>query len=224
MRGWFTMNLRCLLIVAVLVFGGREASAQHIYLDTDGDGIHTSSDVLRAIGNTEVSVYLDTSHDADGPPRDCNAHSGAGGTGNLGFFSYDLILRVEPNTGSVRWGEYADANGFTPDLRDRGGSGEILISRRGSSALPPGKYLLGKITVTPTAGVPVLGVATMSKLEPAAFTGFGTPCSGSEYLNSYVLGVDWPAGADGKLATQAVTAATPTLTPPPRRPVHAKRT
>ena len=176
-------------LVLLAVFG--DAGAQYIYIDTTGDGINGPSDVLLPSGETEVSLYLDTCHDREGMIRPCRQASNRTRPGDLDLFSYNLILAVQQKSGSVRWGEYVDAVGFTLEEKDRGNSTELLVARRGTEALPPGRYLLGKITVTPLTGSPVLGIAQSSKLDPAAFTGFGTHCAGSEYPNTYVLGTDW---------------------------------
>ncbi len=164
---------------------------QYIFFDTDGDGVSSPSDRLNPVGETVVTVYLDTSHDRDGILRPCNAHTGSGSSGLLDVFSYDLILQVQLKTGIVRWSEFTDGIGFTADMKDRTSATELLVTRSGESAVSPGRYKLGQVKVTMLAGHPVLTIGTTSKLDPGAFTGFGTHCDGSEYPNTYVLGTDW---------------------------------
>jgi hypothetical protein len=167
------------------------AVGQYMFLDTDGDGVSSPSDRLEPGGETTVAVYLDTSHDRDGTLRSCNAHAGSGSSGLLDFFSYDLILKVQSKSGAVRWSEFTDGIGFTPNIKDRTSPTELLVTRSGESAISPGRYKLGQVKVTAIAGHPVLTIGTASRLDPGAFTGFGTHCDGSEYPNTYVLGTDW---------------------------------
>ncbi|HYQ88619.1 MAG TPA: hypothetical protein VEU09_03215, partial [Candidatus Binatia bacterium] len=42
------------------------SSAQYIYLDSNGDGVHTAADVLHAVGPTVVDIWLDIGHNRDG--------------------------------------------------------------------------------------------------------------------------------------------------------------
>jgi len=176
------------LVVGLLLLPCNVTHAQHLYFDTDGNGISNASDCLDPSGETLVRIYLDTLHGRDGIATTCDGNA-EGGSGPLDMFSYDLILKIQAKSGSVRWGEYKDAVGFIG--KDRHSAVELLVSRLGQEALPPGLHRLGEVSIYTLAGSPVLQIGKNSTLDPAAFTGFGTHCSGSEYLNSYVFGTDW---------------------------------
>src|SRR5262249_53548509 len=62
----FFLPLLLLLLVAA------PASAQYMFLDTNGDAAHTSADVLTT-GSQTVNVYLDTNHNKDGSAATCDA-------------------------------------------------------------------------------------------------------------------------------------------------------
>ena len=104
----------------------------------------------------------------------------------------------------MHWGEFTDAIGFAPDRGDLSSPTELIVTRRGADALSPGRYMLGKVSITIITGSPVLQIGTDSKLDPAAFTGFGTHCNRSMYPGTYVLGIDWVD--TGSTATSAEVA------------------
>jgi hypothetical protein len=174
-----------------------QAFAQYLYLDTNGDGRNTSEDHLKAVGSTNVAVYLDTNHDRDGSLQTCNSHStGTKSSTDLGLLSYEFILHVIDGTGSVTWGAFVDSLGFSPLENDRFNTTDYWTSQGASEGLPPGRYKLGQLEVTALSGAPALQIEQRSSLDPALFTGFGTQCEGSSFPNSYLLGTDW-FDADG---------------------------
>jgi len=184
--------ISCSWVLALAVFSP-PAIAQYMYLDANSDGINTVDDQLNASGPTTITVYLDTTHDRDGSAQSCNSHTSPPGLGTgVDFFSYDLILRVGNGNGTVSWGAYADSVGFTPMGGDVANSTDYKTTRtRASGPLAPGVYKLGQISVTVLSGAPSLEIGTSSSLDPSYFTGLGTDCAGSEYMNSYLLGTDW---------------------------------
>jgi len=184
--------LRVLLFGLAIGIMPSTALAQYIYLDANGDRINDFQDRLSAIGPTLVSVFLDTSHDRNGSPQTCNSHRAPPGTGSgIDIFSYDFILSVPAGSGTVSWGVYSDSLGFAVSGNDQSNSTEFRASRIGNSALTGGLYKLGEILVTVLSGTPSMEIATGGQLDPAAFTGFGTHCIGSDYPNTYMLGLDW---------------------------------
>jgi hypothetical protein len=78
---------RFFLPLLLLFFVAAPASAQYMFLDTNGDGAHTSADVLVAGANT-VNVYLDTNHNKDGSVATCDID----GSSPLNINSYFVNL------------------------------------------------------------------------------------------------------------------------------------
>jgi len=193
-----------LLLLAAFLCPAR-SGAQYIYLDTNGDGVHTDADVV-APGSTHVDVWLDSDHDRDGTQQTCNSHSGAvegytGPASGLDFFSYDLYLIAE--NGAVDWGTYRDALGFESLPNEEAltrTENRIHIVRAAPiredgtyDTKPPGLYKLGSMVLNVIAGTPSLRIGMMEGWD---FTCFGTHCNANEFPNSYVLGYDF-FDADG---------------------------
>jgi hypothetical protein len=62
-------SFRVLLLLPVLSLASActtPAGAQYLYLDTDGDGVHTSADALAPMGPTDLDVWISTGSDRDG--------------------------------------------------------------------------------------------------------------------------------------------------------------
>jgi len=194
-----------LLLFAALLYPA-PSRAQYMYLDTNGDGVHTDADVVNPAGPTQVSVWLDTNHDRDGSLQTCNSHTGAPhswqGTPSdpgLDIFSYDIFLTV--SHGTVVWGEFEEAIGFkklpNDELNTRNDT-QIHITRFADLGYTKsaGRYKLGSMTVSIAAGTPSIFFAPMIAWD---YTSFGTDCSATDgFPNTYVYGVDW-SDADGIL-------------------------
>src|SRR5207245_6586931 len=114
--------------LAILLVLSRTGLAQYLYIDTDGDGIHTLADRIHPGTPTTLFVYLDTTHDRDGSMQSCNSHTGAPFTSpDLTIFSYDVIFVAQG--GTVRWGTYADRRGWPPLSADESDATELLVER-----------------------------------------------------------------------------------------------
>ncbi|HYQ89910.1 MAG TPA: PKD domain-containing protein [Candidatus Binatia bacterium] len=200
----FSLAAPLALMAALLVTA--PAWAQYMYLDTNGDGVHTGADVVNPVGSTQVDVWLDTNHDRDGSLQTCNSHTGApvdyvGPPANPGLdiFSYDIYLVV--THGTVSWGGFEDTIGFKVLPNDEFNTRtdtQIHISRASElgGEKPAGRYKLGSLTVSCSAGTPSIFFSPMVGWD---FSSFGTHCSASEeFPNTYVYGVDW-FDADGAL-------------------------
>src|SRR6185295_7831486 len=72
------------------------AFAQYLYLDSNGDGVHTSADVLHAVGPTVIDVYLDTAHNRDGSATVCDESPGS--TTPLAIFGYEMTFKATGGT------------------------------------------------------------------------------------------------------------------------------
>jgi hypothetical protein len=57
------------LVLLALALAPLPSHAQYMYLDSNGDGVHTSADVLHGNGPTVVDVWLDTGHNRMDLPR-----------------------------------------------------------------------------------------------------------------------------------------------------------
>jgi len=188
------------LFLCAALCGPPAANAQYMYLDTNGDGIHTDADMVSPSGITTIAIWLDTQHDRDGSLQTCNSHTHAphnwweGGAPDPGLdiFGYDIYLVV--TDGMVTWGDYEDNLGYD-DLSPPDGKGDPtklhvgFFIPTGEYGNPAGLYKLGEITATVEAGTPSIGFAPMVGWD---YTAFGTHCSASlDYPNSYLYGVDW---------------------------------
>src|SRR5207244_2452464 len=81
------------LAVTLLVLAP-PAPGQYIYLDSDGDGVHTAADQVHAAGPTVIDIWLDTAHNRDGSPALCKPNP----TEPLDIFSYVVNLLASGGT------------------------------------------------------------------------------------------------------------------------------
>ncbi|HEY6784693.1 MAG TPA: hypothetical protein VI159_07050, partial [Gemmatimonadales bacterium] len=72
------------------------AQAQYVYLDTNGDGVHTTADVLAPAGVTSLEVWIRTDHNRDGSLATCDT-----GDGDLTINGYEVILHG--TNGTLAW-------------------------------------------------------------------------------------------------------------------------
>ena len=192
---WITLTL-CVLEIGM----HSESRAQYMYLDTNGDGIHTSADGILPPGTpTTIAVYLDTTHDKNGSLQSCNSHTGAPATPNapLDLTGYSIILHAV--TGAVSWGTWIDDLGYSALGTDLSNGSDLCIARTGATK-SPGLWKLGHIQIGTMPTVELMRIDTGTVLDVNAQTLFGTTCEGSESPNAYVLGLDWfDTGAAGAL-------------------------
>lgn len=93
------MRVLLLLAIGVVVFAGAvpQASAQYMYLDTNGDGVHSTADDLQPNGvPTTVDVWIRTNANRDGSPALCNTQDG-----DLTINSY--VFNLEAVDGTVTY-------------------------------------------------------------------------------------------------------------------------
>ncbi len=187
------------------------ASAQYIYIDTNGDGVNTSDDRLNAVGSTPVTIWLDSRSNRDGSPGVCPS---------LGFVSHEFILHAVG--GTVTWGTYAINNGavwfiFTPTASSSTDFHFSAITHPGPGGVvgeAPGLYRLGTIDVQVASGTPCLVFAGSTPLSPCFSTSFGGGCPGVQFDNTLKLGSDWfdsdGTAPDAVAISGTVTASCPT--------------
>ena len=195
-----------LLISAVWVtVPAPPASAQYIYLDANGDGVHTAADVLAPVGTTAFDLWLVTNANRDGGAATCTTGE------DLTINSYEFILRA--TNGIMAWGAFTN---LQPDMSTSFGSqsttAEFYAGFGGGTILPPGTYRLGTLEATPALGTPALAfVAAPATLQGVFATAFGSQCLGQDQDNTLKLGADW-FDADGAVYGGTAQAA-PVLAP-----------
>ncbi|MGH7680888.1 MAG: FG-GAP-like repeat-containing protein [Candidatus Eiseniibacteriota bacterium] len=226
------------LVLLIALVPATPVLAQYMYLDSNGDGIHTAADQVNPSGPTVIDVWIITNANRDGTPASCVTSSDP-----LDIFSYGIALRVE--NGTVRWGDYTNLQpqmglnltGPTQPV------GQFYRAFGGPlPTLPPGKYLLGTLQTTVLTGSPSIQIGVPEPLDllgrPRFSTTFGSTCLGHEFDNTIWLGIDWfdadglPFGAGGtqngapvlarpsnmslsagELASQSLSATDPDLQP-----------
>jgi len=159
------------------------AFAQYMYLDSNGDGVHTSADVVNASGATTVDVWIRTNANRDGTPAVCSS-----GNEPLDIGSYQFILHA--SEGTVAWGSYVNAQpqGFPSNLGSEFDTSDAFVFFGGFTGLPPGTYKLGTIDLTVVSGTPSLTIAPISHLSDGYLTAFGSTCSGNDFDGFLKLG------------------------------------
>ena len=125
-----------------------------MYLDSNGDGVHTSADVVASSGTTSVDVWLRTNVNRDGSAAACVTSDG-----DMTINSYEFVLRV--TNGSVSW---ATATNHMVDFSIPYGNetlgAEVHVGWVGGTALPPGDYRLATVPVTVTGGTPAIAIVS----------------------------------------------------------------
>jgi len=172
------------LTVAACVFGRPPgASAQYMFLDTDGDGLWSSADTLSYPGANNIDVWVVTNLNRDGSEGSC------GGVGDLSILSYGFILRA--SGAGVIWESYQNAqSSMTVKLGEASGGTEFYRAYGGLGSLPPGQYLLGTIVaniVSPTVAIQIVPDTPLGGFA----TSFGSSCTGLDNNNTLKLGSDW---------------------------------
>jgi hypothetical protein len=201
-----------LLLIAAFVVLASPATAQYMYLDSNGNGVHDPGDQLATNGTaTTVDVWIVTNRNRDGSVATCDVD----GSLPLGINSYVINLLAvnglvaysgfvnQISQFNASFGEINPIDG----LRYKNGFG-------GATSFPPGTYRLGTLTITGLSGLPrVIFVDLVA--GSSDFTSFGTGvggCYGHDLDNTYKLqgpggGTDW-TDADG------LAMAAPIDTPP----------
>lgn len=200
-------NRRCraALVGAGIVFfslsHAGSAVGQHIYVDANGDGVHSALDLLNPTGATTFDVWLRTDTNADGSAAVCP-------TGELTVSSYELILHA--SRGTVAWG--AVTNRITDFLVSSGSaSNETDLYFGFSGALhPPGIYRLATVEVSIQSGAPSIHFAPTTSLG-GYLTSFVSRCSGYDGDYTLKLGLDW---SDAEGLPFPVPNEGPALSPP----------
>jgi PKD repeat protein len=174
------------------------AGSQYLFLDTNGDGVHDSSDQLAASGPTHVDIWLVTDRNRDGTPVVCD--DAADVAAGLTINSYTIVLHSAG--GVVKWGPMENRLPFTgrpacfASYEDTTESSYYHNGWGYRDLFPPGKYRLATLTVEVTSGNPSLFIEPFLPRRSVLITQFGTQCMARDGDNTYKLGYDW-FDADG---------------------------
>jgi Big-like domain-containing protein/flagellar hook capping protein FlgD/putative Ig domain-containing protein len=202
---------RLLALGALFCLYAGPASAQYVYLDTNGDGVHSSGDQLQPNGTpTTINAYINTNHNRDGSLATCDT-----GDGDLGMWnSYAVNLKAAG--GTVTFSNFVNQQasfgitcvGVGVDFLAAGD--EMTACRATATSEAGGLKQMFTVTVTGQSGTPSIQVIPLGTLGPN-FTSFGTPCSAHEFDNTYKLGDDFfdsdgAAPAPGGNATPVLSA------------------
>jgi flagellar hook capping protein FlgD len=171
-------------------------SAQYMYIDANGDGIHTAADVMPALGTPQaVDVWLDKNHNRDGSVALCNT-----GSEDLSVWN-SYAVHINVNSGTVDFASFTNhVTTFTIPCVTVGQAfaatqTEMAACEAGQPVFAPGPIRMFTMTITPLSGNPSLEIVRTNSLGPT-FTSFGTQCFGNDFDNTYKLGTDW-FDADG---------------------------
>jgi hypothetical protein len=172
-----------------------------MYLDSNGDGIHTAADVVNPGGPTTIEIWLDTAANRDGSPAVCSVDP------TLTFELRQYAVDLTASGGTIAWGTYTNrvpnvffhfSHGTSPT---EFGDGYAIAF---GSWLPPGRYHLGTLPITVMSGSPSIAIVRSITLT-SDMTSFGSQCFGIDFDNDLKLGSDWfdadglPFGTDGSL-------------------------
>jgi hypothetical protein len=205
MRLWFGV----FALAAILL--PSPARAQYLFLDTNGDGVFTAADKLHPVHATTVDLWLDTAHNRDGSVASCGANPAS----PLNLSSY--VVNLEATSGAVSYSAYTNQVPGMSLLPGTPAANETDFSTGFFrlpivETLPPGKYLLGTLTVTVAAGSPSVDIVPSLGAPFVDPTLFGSYCPGQNGNYSLALGRDWfdvdgldrPGKRRGALAADAV--------------------
>jgi hypothetical protein len=189
-------RLRFLLSIVALVLPllVSPATAQYMYLDSNGDGIHTAADQVNPAGPTTIDVWLDTAANRDGSPTTCEVDPSLPLTIN----AYVVALRA--NNGTVSWGVFTNRQ---PTMNVFFGlhstDTEFVSGYGGLAPFPPGRYFLATLILNVLSGTPAVDIVPSVPVYQFEQTSFGTGaggCYGNDFDNTLKLGGEWH-DADG---------------------------
>ncbi|HKW50144.1 MAG TPA: hypothetical protein VJQ53_00260, partial [Candidatus Eisenbacteria bacterium] len=167
----FVFRLALFAAVLTLPFAV-PASAQYMYMDSNGNGIHDSGDRLNANGDsTVVDIYLSTNTNRDGSTAGCNTVPGT----VMDINSYAVNLAVSGGTATYRNYINRQTAAFPNQAQTlNAGDGTFKTGFFSFTYSPGGLLRLGSVTITGTGGSPKVGFVDILSASQD-FTSFGTP-------------------------------------------------
>src|SRR5687767_7412099 len=185
------------------------ASAQYMYMDTNGDGVSTTADRMNANGTATIAdVWVNTNHNRDGSLAVCNTADGDLGTWN----SYVVNLHAEGGTVAYSGMTNQQPSFTIVSTITAQSNTDLTFGRAAGAPEPGGLERMMTLTITGQTGSPSIQIPPFSNVgnDP---TSFGTACSGQDFDNTYKLSTDW-FDADG-LGPAASADAAPIVDSPP---------
>lgn len=198
------------VLVLLAMWLAAPACAQYVFLDTDGDGSHTVTDLLAPTGTTMVHVYVTTNQNADGSPAACASNDGI-----LSISGSSIVLQA--TNGTVTWGPVVnELPSFDLAIGTLSNESEVEFGFYGGTSLQPGTYKVATIPVTIATGTPSIGFLSQGTLDTSRLTSFTSACSGVDLDNVIKLGSDFTGalgiGYGGVANHPPVLAAIPDVT------------
>lgn len=192
------------------------AQAQYMYMDSNGDGVHTSADVVSPRDTTWVSLWLITDRNRDGSFVQCKP------MGTASFFGYRAIL--EALDGTVNWGTFVrdPSIGWQALGEEPADSLHYVVGCFPAAVMPAGKYCLGRVPITVRHGTPEVRIGHVCPVHRQQYTKFLSNCNGWRVPMERTLGGEWK-DVDGLLYGGRANKP-PVLTAAPAFPVRAGAT
>ncbi len=165
------------------------ASAQYIFIDTNGDGIHTDVDVVAPTGSTTLDVWIRTDANRDGSIVLCTS-----GDEQLTIVTHEFVLHAVD--GTVSWESFTNNPPNHAPIGQTFNETDFVSGFSSLADSSPGLHRLATLSVSVATGTPSILIVPFSPLAPGHHTGFGTACDGERLDNTLLLGTDW-FDADG---------------------------
>jgi hypothetical protein len=186
----FAKFVLALVALASLNLPPAPASAQYMYLDTNGNGVPDADDgFLNYPTSTAVAVWLKTDVGRDGLPDACSNPAGTA----LTISSYQFALRVV--SGYVTWGALTNhMSSFTTPLGTHTTTKDYHSGYAGTSSQPAGIYKLATLSVQSTNNLVPGKLAIQIGFDVGGTsyaTSFGSDCLGRDSDSILKLGSDW---------------------------------
>lgn len=178
------------LPVCLFLLASSPALAQYMYLDSNGDGVHTSADAVNPAGPTTVDIWLETAMNRDGSTLTCPQDPAQ----PLNFFSY--VVNLSASGGTIAWGTFTNRQAsMTIHFGQQSNTTAFKDGYGGQTFLPPGRYWLGTLVLSVASGSPAIDIVPLV-INNFDQTAFGSLCYGNDFDNTLKLGSDW-FDADG---------------------------
>src|SRR6266571_5391150 len=173
-----------LLMAAVAVAGlAQDASAQYMYLDSNGNGVRDAGDRMSQNGDsTLVDIWLNTNTNRDGSAAVCNMDTAT----PLSFNHY--FINIQAVGGTVDYRDFIPRTlpDPIPGVVDPGDGVRFGAGFSSPYYYAAGLYRLGTLTITGFTGTPQINIVDSWSASPY-LTSFGTPCVGNAFDNEYKL-------------------------------------
>jgi hypothetical protein len=153
-----------------------------MYLDSNGDGVHTKADVVNPKGTTKIAVWLITDRNRDGTKVPCSTEATLTG--------FRLLLSA--GNGTVRWGKFVPDPPVGTDYEARALDSRSCAAWYALKApLRAGKHRLGAVTLVVLRGTPSVAILPAPHEYPQQGTRFFSGCSDPGRTPEHELENDW---------------------------------